>query len=230
MNPPKISVFVAIVLITLCCFASLTRAEVGAQNQASALSPEDITDFEHEDAFIDLPDALRNPRFVQRSILSAAITDSSRFRLGRYYINHLMGFSAVLTMGDQSVAQWMKYVSGVQGLAFGYVNKGGHAFELGLQFSSVSSAQGYYRFYIRPKSFSLWPFVGAGMGWEIKALSISDGPYEARLYKGKQEMLLGSIGFLVPLVDVGIKAEIQVSISGRDRFMLTSGLGAILFL
>ncbi len=193
-------------------------------------------DFKHEDAYIDLQDALRSKAFLHRAILSTAIEDNARLRLrlGRPYINHLMGFNAILQGGfgtaNNETIPFTKYVSGVQGLSGGYVSEWGHGFEAGIELSSVSSIFGGYRYFFRPEKFTLWPFFGLGAGYEVKVLSISDGPLEAQLYSGTKQQFFGVFGVLIPLVDVALKVEFRTAFYGKQRVVFTSGIGAIVFL
>lgn len=191
------------------------------------------SDFEHEDVYIDIQDALRSRAFVHRAIVSSAIDYNTqvRLRLGRYYINHLMGFNAIIQFGKSNPdRQFAKYVAGIQGFSVGYVTELGHALEAGLELSSVSSIFGGYRFFYRPEKYKLWPILGGGAGYEVRKLSISDGPFEAQNYDGEKKYLFGMLGAVIPLVDVALKIELRASFYGSDRWVFTQGIGAMFFL
>jgi len=172
---------------------------------------------------------MKSERFVHRVIIKEAISDSSRFRLGRFYLNHMMGFSAIHQEGDGFTVQWAEFVSGAQGIAVGYVTPQGHCAEIGLEFSAVTSAHVGYRFFIRPRGFGLWPFLGAGVGIEVPSLRMSNGPFESRTYKGERQLIFGSAGLMLPLLDIGLKVELRVSVYGNDRVVFTQGVGAVIF-
>jgi len=182
-------------------------------------------DFENPDSLIDPIEGLRNKNFVRRAILSSLARHTSRFDFDRPYINHLMGFSAVLQRD-----LFTKYVSGLQALSAGYITENGHGFEAGLEFASVSNLFIGYRKIFRPETFSLWPFLGFGAGTEVTSLRFADGPTQAPAYNGLRQMGFGTVGFLVPLVDIGIKAEARFNFYGTDRLVLASGVGVIFFL
>lgn len=191
------------------------------------------SNFEHEDVYIDIQDALRSRAFVHRAIVSSAIDYNTKIRLklGRPYINHLMGFNAIIQFGKSNPdRQFAKYVAGIQGLSAGYVIEQGHALEAGLELSSVSSIFGGYRFFYRPERYKLWPILGGGAGYEVRWLSISDGPFEAQNYDGQKKYLFGMLGFVIPLVDVALKIELRASFYGSDRWVFTQGIGAMFFL
>ena len=213
---------------------AVRSARPAAQPAAAATAPasassqrEESTagiDFEHEDSFIDNSDAVRSKQYVRRAILSTVIRETSRFDFSRWYVNHLMGFSAIYQR-----TRFAKFTSGMQELSVGYVTEGGHAFEGGLELSAVSNIFVGYRYFFRPKSFTLWPYVGAGVGEEIHLIDFAEGPPQAQNYSGQKEMGFGTLGVLLPLVDVGIKAEARFNFYGMDRWVLTTGVGAILF-
>lgn len=182
-------------------------------------------DFENPDTLIDPIEGVKNKHFVRRAILSSMAKHTSRFEFERPYINHLMGFSAVFQR-----TLFTKYVTGVQGLSVGYITEGGHGFEAGFEFASVSNIFAGYRHIFRPETFSLWPFLGAGLGTEVSGLRFADGPPQAPAYNGMRQMGFGTLGFLVPLVDVGIKAEARFNFYGTDRLVLSTGVGVIWFL
>ncbi len=183
-------------------------------------------DFEHEDTYIDISDAVRSKQYVHRAILTNLIRDTSRFYIPHFYINHLTGFSSVW----QRTGAYTKYSSGSEALSLGYVTRYGHGLELGAEFSNVSNIYFGYRYFIRPKDFSLWGFLGGGYGFEVKGWSVADGPYESTLYNGPTQMGFITFGLLVPIVDVGIKAEVRFCFYDFDRIVFTQGVGIILFL
>lgn len=182
-------------------------------------------DFENPDVLIDPIEGVRNKHFVRRALLSSMAKQTSRFDFERPYINHLMGFSAVLQRD-----LFTKYVSGLQALSAGYITENGHGFEAGLEFATISNVFVGYRKIFRPETFSLWPFLGFGAGTEVTSLRSADGPTQSPVYNGLRQMGFGTLGFLVPLVDIGIKAEARFNFYGTDRLVLASGVGVIFFL
>ena len=182
-------------------------------------------DFENPDTLIDPIEGLRNKHYVRRAILSSMARHTSRFDFDRPYINHLMGFSAVLQRD-----LFTKYVAGLQALSAGYITENGHGFEAGLEFASVSNLFIGYRKIFRPESFSVWPFAGFGAGTEVTFFRFADGPTQAPVYNGLKQMGFGNVGFLVPLADIGIKAEARFNFYGTDRLILATGIGVIFFL
>ena len=182
-------------------------------------------DFEHPDAVIDPIEGLKNKHFVRRAILSSLAKHTSRFDFERPYINHLMGFSAVFQR-----TLFTKFVTGIQAISAGYITEGGHGFEAGFEFAAISNIFAGYRHIFRPETFSLWPFLGGGAGTEITSLRFADGPPQNAQYTGLRQMAFATIGFLVPLVDIGIKAEARFNFYGTDRLVLASGVGVIFFL
>lgn len=213
---------VAIFLFTL--FGQLARAE---ETNAKTTPPKDKPklDFENEEAFIDTQEALRSKQYLRRAIMSTIVTTTGKMSFSRMYLNHLMGFNAIYQR-----SAFTKYTSGMQGLSLGYVSEKGHALELGLELSAVSNIFAGYRYIYRPEKLSLWPFFGFGAGQELSSLKLSDGPDETRNYRGRNQMGFGTIGFLVPLVEVGLKAEVRFIFYGADRLVLSQGIGAIIFL
>ncbi|NBY20251.1 hypothetical protein EBQ74_08435 [bacterium] len=189
-------------------------------------------DFQNEDSFIDNQEGIRSEQYVRRAILSTIVNTTGKFDFNRIYMNHLMGFSAIYQM-QNGPRKFTKYTSGMQGLSLGYVTKGGHAFELGLEASAVSNIFAGYRYIWRPEKFSMWPFFGAGVGTEISSVRLSQGPSEAESYGrlgGMKQMGFGTLGVLIPVVEVGIKAELRANFYGFDRMVLTQGLGLIIFI
>lgn len=189
-------------------------------------------DFENEDAFIDSQEAIRSEHYVRRAILSTIVNTTGKFEFSRLYINHLMGFSAVYQQQNGPI-RFTKYTSGMQGLSLGYVNRRGHAFELGLEVSAVSNLYGGYKYIWRPEKVSAWPFLGLGIGTEISSVRLSQGPIEAENYSkfgGMKQMTFGTLGVMIPIVEVGIKAEMRATFYALDRMVLSQGLGLIIFL
>lgn len=197
----------------------------GYANTETASSPTVELDFENPDTLMDPEEGIRNKNYVRRAILSSMAQHTSRFEFKRPYINHLMGFSAVFQKTTFS-----KFVTGVQGLSVGYITQGGHGFEAGFELASISNIFAGYRHIFTPSSFSLWPFLGAGVGTEIRSAQFSDGPQESEKYTGTRKMGFATLGFLIPLVDIGIKAEARFNFYGLDRLVLSSGVGVIFFL
>jgi hypothetical protein len=181
-------------------------------------------DFENPDVYIDTSEAIRSKQYVRRAILSSVIDATSKFSFSRVYLNHLLGFNAVYQL-----TRFAKYTSGMQGLSLGYVSEGGHGWEAGMEISTVSNIFAGYRHFFRLESFSLWPFAGLGAGHEVPLMAFADVPTEARDYAGKKSFGFVGLGVLIPLVDVGLKAEIRGNFYGFDRLVLTQGIGAILF-
>lgn len=189
-------------------------------------------DFDHEDAFIDQQEAVRSEQYVRRAILSTIVNSTGKFEFNRIYINHLMGFNAVYQQENGPI-KFTKYTSGMQGLSVGYITKKGHAFELGLEASAVSNLYGGYRYVWRPEKVSVWPFAGVGIGTEMSSIKLSHGPAAAENYGklgGMKQMGFGTVGLLIPIVEVGIKAEVRANFYGLDRMVLSQGLGLIIFL
>ena len=189
-------------------------------------------DFDNEDSFTDVQEAIKTEHYVRRAILSTIVNTTGRFDLGRMYINHLMGFSAIYQQKSGPV-NFTKYTSGMQGLSIGWVSKKGHSFELGLEVSAVSNVFGGYRYIWRPETFSIWPYAGLGIGTEVSSIRLSQGPTEAENYSklgGQKQMGFTSLGVLIPIVEVGIKAELRATFYGLDRMVLSQGLGFIIFL
>lgn len=182
-------------------------------------------DFESPDSFIDHNDAVGSKQYVRRAILSSVIESTSKFAFDRMYVNHLMGFSAVFQK-----THFAKFVTGVQGLSLGYITENGHGFEGGIELSAVSNLFAGYRYVMRPEKFSLWPFFGAGVGTQVSSIKFADGPPEAESYDGTTQMVFTTLGLLVPLVDVGIKAEARFGFYGFDRLVMSTGVGVVVFL
>lgn len=185
-----------------------------------------LIDMEHAETFMDVSEAIRSRQYVQRTILSTVIRATTKFAMDRFYVNHLMGFSSIMQASPGA-----KYSAGLQGLAAGWVSSGGHGFEVGAEFSAVSNVYAGYRYFWRLDNFSLWPIFGFGGGYEIEALQISQPPPEAggKIRTIPKPLVYGVVGLLIPLVDVGLRAELRLSVQG-SRIILTQGLGVVLFL
>ena len=181
---------------------------------------------DNPDTFIDISDALKSKAYVHRAILSTVIRDTARFNVASFYINHLLGFSSVY----QRVNGYAKYDTGMQELSVGYVTSGGHGVELGLEISAVSNVFLGYRYFLRPENFSLWPFFGGGVGLQTPSLNFAEGPPVAQAYAGQDKMGFLTFGLMIPLVDVGLKAEARANFYGMDRLVLSTGIGAVIFL
>lgn len=227
MYPLKISL-ILFLLFTHCVFAekpkqSNPRQTYQAQPRHKGEKPD--IEFENEDTLIDVEEGVRSEQYVRRSILSTAIKTSTGSQFSRFYINHLIGFSSVYQKLNIT-----KYTSGMQGISLGYVSTGGHCVEAGLELSAVSNVFGGYRYVIRPGDFLIWPFLGVGFGQEVNFFTFADGPAAARAYNGRKQHAFGTFGFLIPLVDVALKAEFRLNAYGTDRLILTQGIGAVIFL
>jgi hypothetical protein len=194
---------------------------------SQAADKKESVDFEHEETFIDMSDALRSKQYVHRAILNSLVKDTTRFSTDRFYLSHMMGYNQIYQRGTTEFA---KFSSGLQGVALGYISKGGHGVELGFEISAVSNLFIGYKYFLRPKNLSIWTVFGAGVGTNIKGMNTGDGPPEALLYTGPASMGFGSLGFLVPTIDVGFKGELRLNFYGFDRVVFTTGVGIILFL
>jgi hypothetical protein len=187
-------------------------------------------DFEHEDTFMDIPDALRSRQFVHRAILSTIIRDSAKVQLGSFYLNQLLGFNAIYQPSGRGGKSFAKYASGVLGVSLGYSTQGGHSVEGGIDLSGVSNLVFGYRYFFQSEHSSFWPFLGAGLAMEMAALRLSDIPVEAKVYQGSSTAEFFTLGALIPLVDLAIRAEAKFVFYGLDRLMLTTGVGVVFFL
>jgi hypothetical protein len=207
---------------------NLRAEEKPAEEAKTAETPSEDgnVDFESEETFIDVADAVKSKQYIHRAILSTIIRDTAKHKSAGFYLNHLMGFSNVW----QRAGDYNKYFSGVQGVSLGYVTSTGHGFEAGAEFSSVSNLFFGYRYFLRVKNYTVWPFVGAGTGIEMQGLSLSDGPPESRRYSGVRQMGFLTLGLLIPIVDVAAKAELRFAFYGVDRIVFSQGIGIILFL
>jgi hypothetical protein len=83
------------------------------------------------------------------------------------------------------------------------------------------------RFFFNNLSVLIWPFLGAGYAKQVEFLNVSEGTPE---YLGQKTAFFANVGLMIPLVDLGIKAEFRANFYGSDRLMLTTGVGAVLFL
>lgn len=185
-------------------------------------------DFSSDETFLDVPDALRSKNYVSRAVLSSAIKATSHFEFGRMYLSNLIGYDAIFQPANRGA--FAKYSSGDISFGGGYVSQNGHAFELALSLSAVSTISLCYRYIIHPKSFGLWPYLGLGLGAEIKQLSFSDVPAAAQVYTGSSEMVFPTLGVMIPLIDVGLKLEARFIFFGLSRLVLTTGAGVVFFL
>ena len=186
-------------------------------------------DFEHEDAFMDVPDALRSKQFVHRAILSTIIRDTSKVALGSAYCNQAMGFNAIYSPANRGGKSFAKYVAGSIGLGLGYSSSGGHAIELAVDFSGVSTLMLGYRFFLKSEKVTFWPTFGFGAGTEV-GIHLADVPIEAKVYQGMTSMGYFTLGAIVPLVDVAFRLDMRFNFFGLDRLMLTTTAGLIFFL
>ncbi|MBI1860451.1 MAG: hypothetical protein HYR96_06000 [Deltaproteobacteria bacterium] len=196
-----------------------TRGEEDEQEE------DKVVNLESEDAFIDLSDALKSKHFVRRAILNTAIKNSSRFHLGKPYVNHLVGFDAIINLKPVQ-----KTVTAMQSLGGGYVFPFGLGVESGLEFSSLSDWYLGTRWYFDQVSAFVWPFAGAGLAVQLDFLSVSDPTQAVAAYSGSPVGFFANFGLMIPLVDIGLKAEIRANMYGGDRIIITTGLGAVLFI
>jgi hypothetical protein len=185
-------------------------------------------DFEHEDTFIDVPDALRSRQFVHRAILSTIIRDTARVKMGSMYFNQILGFNAIYQPANRGGKSFAKYASGVLGFSLGYSTKGGHALEAGLDLSSTSQLLIGYKYYFQSETTTFWPFLGGGLSIQVP-LNLSDPPVEAVAYQGKTTGEYISVGAIIPLVDIALRAEAKFVFDGLDRLILDTGVGATFF-
>ncbi len=200
--------------LLFCCSVSAWAAE-----------PE-VVDMQNKDTYIDVSDALRSKQYVHRAILNSLVRETNRFAVGHFYLTHMMGFNQIWQKGNQEYA---KFSSGLQGASLGYVTSWGHGLEIGGELSAVSNVFVSYKYFLRPKNFSLWGVFGGGVGTQIGA-QFAEGPPESRNYNGQKQMAFVTIGILVPTIDIGFKVETRLNFYGGDRTVFTSGLGLILFL
>lgn len=244
MLPPqlirKFTVAAPVCLLVACLslFVPLTKAlaetpEPAKDAPVEAAKPESkeplAYDFEHEDTFMDVPDALRSRQFVHRAILSTIIRDSAKVTLGSFYFDQMLGFNATYQPSKKG-ASFAKYASGVLGFGLGYALKSGHALEFGLDISGVSNMIIGYRYFFQSENYTFWPFLGAGLAMEMASLKLSDLPVEAKAYRGPTSGEFITIGAIIPLVDVAFRAEAKFIFYGFDRLMLTTNVGVVFFL
>jgi hypothetical protein len=224
------------VLFLIAFFATPLRAEstpgtpgtastTSATSAASAADTAPEVDFDNEDTFVDLADALKSKHYVRRAILSTAIRTTSKMTNDRWYINQLLGVDAVFIRENGS-----KYDSGMLALAIGYLAGANHGFELGVELSSVSNLTLGYRYVLQFNKILFRPYLGAGLGMDVGALSIVQLPAGIPEYTGPKQMVFASAGVLIPLVEVGLKVEFRMAAYGMARLMATSGIGAVFFL
>lgn len=185
--------------------------------------PPGAVDLDHPETFMDVSEAVRSRQYVHRTILSTVIKATTRFSGNRFYVNHFMGFSSV-------VQAHARYAFGLQGLAAGYVSNGGHGIELGLEFSALSNVYAGYRYFWKPANFSLWPLFGFGVGYQVPSLNLSQPvDFDPGVVVSKAQGY-GLFALLLPLVDVGLRAEVRITVQGFKRIIITQGIGVILFL
>lgn len=200
-------------------------SESGDVAESDEQEEDRVVNLESEDSFIDLSDALKSKHFVRRAILNTAIKNSSKFHLGRPYVNHLVGFNAVIQMSPKARTMYA-----MQSLAAGYVFSFGLGVEAGLGFSGLSDFYFGTRYVFDQMSSFVWPFVGVGYSKLLQSLSVSDTDRELGIYAGATAGPFFTFGLMIPLVDIGLKAEVRGNLYGTDRIIVTTGLGAVLFL
>ena len=215
--------------LLLICFA-IPLSSYADEKKKEAEKEEKNYDFENEETFMDVPDALRSRQFVHRAILSTIIRDTVKVSLGTWYVNHLMGFNAIYQPANRGGKSFAKYVSGVIGFAGGYVTEGGHAIELGVDLSANSLMFFNYKKLMGGEGKMFWPYFGLGAGMEMGFFRLTDLPPEAKVYQGSTTMGFFTIGTLVPLVDLALKVEARFIFFGLDRLMLSTGAGVVFFL
>lgn len=213
--------------------AATTAAAPAGDKKADAdkdktAEDEPAYDFEHEDTFIDVPDALRSRQFVHRAILSTIIRDTARVTLGSKYFTQLLGFNAIYQPAGKN-ASFAKYTSGVLGFSFGYSTKSGHAIELGLDLSSATQILVGYKYFFQSETSTFWPFLGGGISLGISGLTLSTPPVEAQVYTGSTTGEYLSLGAIIPLVDIALRAEAKFVFDGFQRLILDTGVGATFF-
>ncbi len=217
--------------VSLAAAGSAYAAEPQTPDPAPSSKPnlgmadKSLIDMEHSDTFMDVSEAIRSRQYVQRTILSTVIRATTKFAMNRFYLNHLMGFSSVMQANPIA-----KYSTGLQGLAAGWVSSGGHAFETGVEVSAVSNVYVGYRYFHQLENFSLWPILGFGVGKEMPALRISEPPGGGSPLLASKPLIYMVVGLLIPLVDVGLRAEVRFSVQGAQRVIMTQGLGLVVFL
>jgi hypothetical protein len=191
-----------------------------------SFTEEEYFDFQSQDTFMDVGDALKSKQYVRRAILSTVIKNTTQMKVGKWYMNHLIGFNAVL----QKTPVYSKYVTGVQAISAGYVSANGHGGEGGIELSAVSNLYAGYRYFYRPEKLLMWFTFGAGLGKALGFLALGEGPPESRLYNGSTMLFYTGASMMLPLVDVCFKAEIRMNFFSFDRLSLTAGVGALIFL
>jgi hypothetical protein len=185
-------------------------------------------DFQSEDTFIDVTDALRSKQFVQRAILSSAIQETSKFGLSKSYLAPLIGYDAIFQPANRG--PFTKFASGSITIAYGYITQGSNDYEIGVDLSAVSNLFLDYKYIFRPRNYSFWPFLGGGLGFAIDALNLTASPPAAVAYTGGGTDFFMTLGVLVPLVDVGLRAEAKFQFYGLSRLVLSTGIGVNFFL
>lgn len=231
MTPPKFiraALALGVCLVLACPALAETPAAPPKKADAQLDVPEGGAppEFESSETFLDVTEAVRSRQYVHRTILSTVINATSRFSLNRFYVNHLLGFGAVL----QIAAPGIKYSVPSHTIAAGWVSEKGHGLELGTELSHITTLYGGYRYFYKPEGFSLWPLFGFGAGGQISQVRFSSGPPQSLAYNGPKAFGYVNLALLIPLVDVGMRAEIKVSFYGLSRVVFTQGIGAIIFL
>jgi hypothetical protein len=202
------------------------QATAAAPKSELGMPEKPLIDMEHAETFMDVSEAIRSRQYVHRTILSTVIRATNKFATDRFYLNHIMGFSSIM----QSLPP-AKFSAGLQGLAGGWVSSGGHGFEVGVEVSAISNIYGGYRYFYKIDNFSLWPVFGIGAGYQVDALQLTRPPGFTHTGPVPPKLLTYAvIGLLIPMVDVGLRAEIRVALQGFSRIMLTQGLGIVVFL
>lgn len=215
--------------VVFCLAIALCGGHSRADEKKETTKDEKAFDFEHEETFMDVPDALRSRQFVHRAILSTIIRDTAKVSLGSFYVNQLMGFAAIYQPANRGGKSFAKYVTGVLGFAGGYATESGHCFELGADLSANSILFVNYKKFIGSETYTFWPYFGLGAGTEV-GIGLTDMPVEAKAYQGSTTMGFFTLGTLIPLVDIAIKAEARFNFFGLDKLMLTTGAGVVFFL
>lgn len=187
-------------------------------------------DFDSEKAYIDVDDAMYSKEYVHRHLLSAVIADSTQLQLGRLFVNFLTTTSYVHQEGDGINVKWIEFVSGGMTISGGYATEGGHTVELGASLSAISHIFLAYRYFLGGGKWSVWPYVGAGAGFAMGMLNISDGPFEVQVYQGPKNLFSGTVGMLLPMPDVGLRLQVNIDFWGSNRAVFTPGLGVVVFL
>ncbi len=203
-----------------------------------AMSPEErkraidagAFDFKDEDAYIDVEDAVHYKQFVHRHLLSKAIADSEPVSVNRFFINLMTTSSYVHQQGDGINVKWVEFVTGGMAVSGGYALSGGHMLEFGANLSAISNVFGGYRYFLGTDMWTVWPYAGVGYGIAMPGLNISDGPDEVKFYRGKESLITGVIGILLPMPDVAVRVEVRSDFWGSNRIVVTPSFGLVLYM